>query len=158
MQKVLYKETQISKLIIVTFVTIIIFLMVSTIFQWGNNPLHWITTSILSVLFLTFILLFYKLEIVITDKEASARFGIGLIKNKKSLDNLDLNSVRIIHVPWYAGVGIRITPYGTLYNIQSGKTVHIKTKNGISEFFVGTKNPETLVRILKNLEYESKNI
>ncbi|TVZ50927.1 hypothetical protein [Dokdonia sp. Hel_I_53] len=92
-------------------------------------------------------LLFYKLEIKITDKMAVASFGIGLIKRSISINELLPDKAEIINTPWIWGVGYRFTTKGVLLNASFNHALYVPTSS--SSFFVGTRFPEKLLEKIK---------
>ncbi len=107
-----------------------------------------------SALFTIIALLFYKLNIIITDKMAVASFGVGIFKKSVAIEDLLLDHAEIIKTPWIWGVGYRFTPKGTLLNASFSKALYIPTTS--SSFFVGSKNPKKLLEsIIKIKEVQS---
>lgn len=110
--------------------------------------------SAFGVLILVFVLvglLFYQMTTSVTDNILQVKYGIGLIKFTFQLK--DVSKTEILKTPWYYGLGIRYTPNGTLYNIQSRRAVRVTHgDNGRSKhFMVGTKRPDELSKILIEL-------
>lgn len=123
-----YDNTQFGWFLIVIFGIFIIWLPLAFIFQWGNHPISLIP-CILMTAFLLFILsLFYKLRIKVDKGLLHIIYGIGLIHIRIKPE--EVIKVSKVKNPWYYGLGIRIIPGGTLYNITGLKAVEMVYKKG----------------------------
>jgi len=93
--------------------------------------------------------MFYKLSVELQGTKLRLIYGIGLIRFKFNIDQLECSE--IITTPWYYGLGIRITPKGMLYNIHGSKAVRIEyITNGKREsVMIGTPEPEQLKNSLE---------
>jgi hypothetical protein len=91
--------------------------------------------------------LFSTLTIAIEDGLLRASFGPGLIQKKVKL--AEIASVRPIPVRWWYGWGIRLTPYGWLYNVSGWEAVEITLRNG-RRFCLGTDEPENLRKAIQD--------
>ena len=120
-----YKKTQFGVLLNIVLGLISIITIGFFLFQIGSNPIPLIPTLILISLFTLIILNFYKLTVTITDKKIEAKFGIGLIKRSLLLSEIDYSTIEEIKIPAVYGIGIRITPHGTLYNVKIGNAIKI---------------------------------
>ena len=90
--------------------------------------------------------LFSKLTVTIEDQMLKLRFGIGLIRKKFLLNEME--SSRVVRNPWYYGWGIRLTPHGWLYNVSGFFAVEIKMKTK-KKFRIGSDAPEELHRAIQ---------
>ena len=131
-----YKQTQFGVLLTVILSLISIITLGLFLFKIGKNPIPLVPTLGIISLFVLILLSFYKLTITITDEKIEAKFGIGLIKRSLLLSDIDYNTIEEIKTPALYGIGIRITPYGILYNVKTGSAIKIKSHN--KTFFVGT--------------------
>ena len=86
------------------------------------------------------------------NKKIEAKFGIGLIKRSLLLSEIDYSTIEEIKIPAVYGIGIRITPHGTLYNVKIGNAIKIKSHN--KTFLVGTDEYTRIKNTL--LELQSK--
>jgi hypothetical protein len=150
-----YKQTQFGVLLNVILGLISITTIGFFLFQIGKNPIPLIPTLGLISLFLLIILSFYKLTITITDEKIEAKFGVGFIKRSLLLSEIDYSTIEKIKTPALYGIGIRITPNGTLYNVKIGSAIKIKSQN--KTFFVGTDEfhiiKDTLLALQANKKY-----
>lgn len=144
-----YKKSQVGWVIMGIFTPVILFLYLAYANQWGNNPLPFVPFLLFTGLLIIICSLFYKLTIELDESTLKLTYGIGLIRIKLKIDELE--HIEIIKNPWYYGLGIRITPKGMLYNIQGSKAVNIKYMgNGKSKsVLVGTPEPERLKKALE---------
>lgn len=123
------KFTEYGKLFSAIMLIVLALIALSYFSQAGSEPLTFTPFILLSLLFSFLILLFYKLTITIEKGKLTFIYGIGLIKITKKIDTI--NSIEELKTPWYWGLGIRMTPKGWLYNIQSRETLEINyTKDG----------------------------
>lgn len=105
---------------------------------------------VLTLVFLVSLVLFYKLTITIDNEKISATFGIGLLK--RSIKIKDIASIEEYKIPWYIGIGIRLSPKGWLWNVKTGKAILIKNKEKTKIFLVGTVDYDKISNILKQLK------
>jgi len=142
-----YKKIQYGIFLSLFFLVIIIFILYAGYYQTGSNPIPMNLAYVLSALFILTILLFYKLTITITNEKITASFGVGLIK--KSMPINQIATIEKVKMPWYYGVGIRLTPKGWLWNVKVGEAILIHNKNKTKTFLVGTDDYQTIETILK---------
>ena len=90
-------------------------------------------------------LLFSSLTIEIKDNALLWRFGIGLIRKRVSV--AEIEHVEPVRNSWLYGWGIRITPYGWLYNVSGLDAVQIRLKSG-KTFRLGTDEPQRLYQAI----------
>ncbi len=94
------------------------------------------------LLLVTALLLFYRLHVTLEDDVLTIRFGIGIIKKRLRLD--DVESVRTVKNPWYWGWGIRwIGKRAWLFNVSGLDAVELKMKSG-RVYRIGADRPEAL--------------
>ena len=144
-----YKESQTGWLLIGIFAVAILFHCLAYINQWGNNPMPIAIFLSMLALFIFILLLFYKLTLKIEDEGIKVIYGIGLIRITLRIDLL--HHAEVIRTPWYYGLGIRFTPKGMLYNIQSRRAVRLDYQSGKKRktVMLGTTQPEQLKKFLE---------
>ena len=145
-----YKQSQFGWVVIILFALLVAFLCLAYAFQWGGNPLPFIPFLALSSILVILGLMLYKLTVEVKGTTLRLSYGIGLISLKFNIDELE--ETEIIRVPWYYGVGIRITPKGMLYSIHGWKALQInfKSKGKSKRVMVGTAEPELLKKVLEH--------
>ncbi|VAW11740.1 hypothetical protein MNBD_BACTEROID03-215 [hydrothermal vent metagenome] len=122
------------------------------IFKWGKPGKLLSLKSILFIelLCLSVIAIFYKMVIEIKENVLTISFGVGLIKKRLDMNNIRKDTIDIRKIPLYYGAGIRITPFGTLYNVTSGQAVTFTTKKENKRFAIVTQDSSRLIEILKD--------
>ena len=145
-----YKKTQIGWVAMAIFAPVILLLYLVYKNQWGNNPLPFVPFLTLTLILVFICAMFYQLTVELSGSTLKLIYGIGLIRIKFKIDELE--RTEIITTPWYYGLGIRKTPKGMLYNIQGSKAVNIEyISNGKRKLvMVGTPEPEQLKKALED--------
>lgn len=139
----LYRHTQTGYVIIISIVSMIIYItLISIRSEW--NPIS------IGVAFLLIICiaLFHSLTIELNNEKLVFFFGIGLIKKK-----IDIKNIRHCHTvknPWYYGWGIRSIPGGWLFNVSGLKAIEIILFNN-KKFQIGTDEPEKIEMLLRQM-------
>ncbi len=95
---------------------------------------------ILAVLVLS-LLLFSVLSVKVDSGEVSLRFGVGIIRKRFPLSEIESHSV--VRNPWYYGWGVRRIPIGWLYNVSGLDAVELAMTDG-RKFRIGTDDPSGL--------------
>lgn len=132
-----YKRTQIGYLML-AFIAIGILLVLNYFYLSGNtNPFLLIILAALAVS----LLLFSILTVEVDGEEVSVRFGVGLIRKRFPLSEIESHSA--VRNPWYYGWGLRRTPIGWLYNVSGLEAVEITLKDG-RKVRIGTDDPTGL--------------
>jgi hypothetical protein len=146
-----YEHTQRGVLITGSVIAVIIILLAS-MYLFG---IIWVTALVLC--FMVFMLaIFSTLTVSIGDDALRIRFGpIRLIR--KIWPITEITSATVVTNPWYYGWGIRLTPYGTLYNISGFGAVEVRLFTG-KAFRIGTDEPETLCRAIEKARKKNETI
>ncbi len=151
-ENILYRETQGMYWFPALMMGIAIAIVFAYVYQWGTKPVPLEIAILIFVLFTILSLPFYKLTITVTQTYVLASFGVGWIKKKVLIKDLDLTTAQIVNIPWYAGIGYRWGKQGTFLNTRPGPALLIKTHNKYDEFFVGTKKGKEIIDILSKLQ------
>jgi energy-coupling factor transporter transmembrane protein EcfT len=136
-----YQHTQIGYLIIIAF-SIGLFFVAGLIAVYGFN---WTGFAVLIILAIC-LALFYTLTVVIERDFLKIRFGIGIIRKKFFLK--DIESYKVVKNPWFYGWGIHLTPHGWLYNVSGSYAVEIRMKSG-KKYRIGTDVPDELEKAIR---------
>ena len=144
--KTIYNKTQ-KGIIAIILLIILAFMSYSYFYQTGSKPLPFIPYIVLMIVFIAIILLFYKLTITIDNEKITAIFGIGIFK--KSMNLIDIHSIESYKIPWYAGIGVRLTPKGWLWNVKMGKAILIQNKSKTQTFLVGSNEVNKIISVLE---------
>ncbi|MEO9531542.1 MAG: hypothetical protein ABJG68_14655 [Crocinitomicaceae bacterium] len=92
-------------------------------------------------------LLFSKLESTVYDDHISIKFGIGIIKKKIMIT--DIEEVTYVENKWWYGWGIRITPHGWLWNIKGKEALQFKIKGKARFFRLGCADMKAMHKAIK---------
>ncbi|MFH1824579.1 MAG: hypothetical protein ABH873_05065 [Candidatus Firestonebacteria bacterium] len=136
-----YQHTQISYLAIIQSTIPLLFiacLMVVYGFNWG--------LFVVLLFFGVCLVLSATLTVVIEEDVLEVRFGIGVIRKKFLLK--DIETCQIVKNPWYYGCGIYLSPSGWLYNVSGSYAVEIKMKTG-KKYRIGTDVPDDLEKSIQ---------
>jgi hypothetical protein len=144
-----YEKNQTGWVLVILFSLIILNLTIAYLKQSGSNPLPLNAFVALLVLFLTAILIFYRLKIRVDNSGLHVIYGIGLVHVRINPEKVF--DVRIVKSPWYYGLGIRFTPKGMLYNVQGLTAVRLSYLQGENKTVtIGSNDPERLKKVLEH--------
>jgi len=135
-----YEHTQIGHAIIWPLVAII--LGGAFVGSWSHRQPP---TLVLMILVIALVL-FYKLRISIDGETLCASFGIGIIRKKVRL--AEIVGCEPIRIRWWYGWGIHLTPYGWLYNVSAFDAVAITLRDS-GKFALGTDDPHGLIAAIR---------
>ncbi len=112
-------------------------------------------TSMLGGLAAIFIImvLFAALTVEIRDGFLKFRFGLGLIRKKLKI--AEIESCEIVRNPWYYGWGIHATRKGWVYNVSGFEAVEIFMRDG-RRLRIGTDEAELLRKAILTAQMETK--
>jgi lipid-A-disaccharide synthase-like uncharacterized protein len=137
----MYRTKQIGWVIIILVMLVMIGQLILVMILEDNDqevkPYIYLTIAVFGAL----LLLFYRLETVIDQTEIRISFGIGLIKKKIALGEIEQTEA-VRNTFWY-GWGIRLTPHGWMWNIAGYDAVQLTLKSG-KKFRIGTDNAQLL--------------
>ena len=131
-----YRHTQFGWVVIVTVVAVTAFVLsrVPGAGMGGFVPVAGVA-----------LLLFGTLTVEIADRQLRVWFGLGLIRKRIPLASVA--SFKPVRNPWYSGWGIRLGPWGVLWNVSGFDAVELALVSG-ERFRIGTDEPEALVGAL----------
>ena len=136
-----YKHTQIGYLLIIVLgaATLLIGnLMIATDF----NP-----TTVLLLAFMVLCLgSFATLTVEVDDRAVNLRFGIGLIRKRFLLE--DVEAYRAVKNPLYYAWGIHVIPNGLIFNVSGTQGVELQMKNG-RQYRIGTDDIDGLSNMVR---------
>ena len=144
MEKVIYKKTQFSLLIWAVIVPVSLVLLFISLKAEENIP-SYVNLGIFILLILT-ALIFSRLTITLTNKKIEAAFGLRLFVQKLELKEINIEDIEVLTPSSWYGIGLRLTPKGTLYNVKFGKAIRIKTNQ--KTLFVGSDEAEIIKDLL----------
>ena len=104
----------------------------------------WMVFALVCLIVMT---LFYGLKTEVNDDHIILKFGIGIIKKRIALNNIE--RVSVVRNKWYYGLGIRFYGKGWLWNIRGLDAVELKFKESNWKFRIGTSRPNDLEKSIK---------
>ena len=143
----MYKHTQIGWL---SLISLGIGILLTGYFGFLYS--NWIALSVLGVLVIC-IILFASLDIIVNDKSVEIRFGVGLIRKKFSLEEIE--SCAVVRNRWWDGWGIRKIPKGWLFNVSGLDAVELVMRNG-KVYRIGTDESQNLGKFIQRKLNEEK--
>ena len=136
-----YQHTQVgTAMLAVLAAAVAVFIIVSPSSQSGF-AFPWMAPILATVA-----LLFGWLTVTIDDESLVCRFGLGLIRKRFALR--DIEEAEAVRNRWYYGWGIRLTPYGWLFNVSGLDAVQIRMSNG-KTYRIGTNEPTRLLSAIQ---------
>ena len=138
-----YRHTQIGVVIIVALVIPIVLVLAPILIVGTFNSIQIATLILLAAM----LALFCSLNIEIKDNTLICRFGIGLIRKRIPLS--EIQKARTVRNPLFAGWGIHYIPgHCWLWNVSGRHGVELILKD--SKYFrLGTDEPEPLVHAIE---------
>jgi hypothetical protein len=114
----------------------------------ANYVLVITTLFLLIMLVLSYMAIIAELQTVITDKGVCFR----LTPFRKAFRQLDWSNIDAIEIINYgfAGLGLRLTPYGKVYNAGGNSGLKLVLKSG-KKVILGTQKPEELSNFLRKI-------
>ncbi len=117
-----YRHTQVGYLLIVALGAAA--LLIGFLFVRTRNPI-----AIVLLIFMIMCLgLFATLTVRVNDREINIQFGIGVIRKRFALK--DVQTYHAVINPWYYGWGIHLIPGGWLFNVSGWQAIELQMKNG----------------------------
>ena len=129
-----YRHTQFGTVNVVIAVAVIP-LVILPLWLTGLAIIALLSLGVLLVI----LVLFSSLTVEIDSEHLRIHFGIGLIRERFLLDQIE--TCRPVRNSWLHGWGIRLTSHGWLYNVSGLDAVELKMKNG-KTCRIGTDEPE----------------
>ena len=118
--------------------TLVILSIVALFIVWLNTS----DTRTALVILGLILILFYKLDVQVTEQTVKFKFGIGLIQRSIPLDQV-VDAKAVKNSLW-SGWGIRVGPSFTLYNVSGFDAIEITLKGKKRKVRIGTGVPEKL--------------
>ena len=148
-KQVLYFENQYFSILIVLLLLASLTLIILNVLNIGTKPIPTLYGIFIQLFFWLIIVLFYRLSMTITKDYIFLKFGIGLIKKRIKIPDIDRNKIERYYIPWYYGMGIRLLKNGVIFNTSFGKSIKLIVKN--KTLIIGTKNYSEIKKIITEL-------
>lgn len=140
---VIYRKTQPGTVTLVSVgAAVLLVVVITALAGW-----HPVSVGVL-VLLVVALLLFPSLTIEIRSDRLRCYFGSGLIAREFPLH--EIVSAKAVRNRWYYGWGIRLTPYGWMFNVSGLDAVELGLASG-KRFRIGTDEPGEVVATLERL-------
>ena len=134
-----YRHTQYGALTFIIFLTTGILIIVVALTKVAEGQM--LSAILMICLYLLGIGMFYSFTVEISDGNLKFWFGIGIVRKKCALS--EVQSIKEVKNPWYYFWGVKSIPGGWYYAIAPGPAVEIELKNG-KIIQLGTNQPEML--------------
>jgi len=140
----MYRSTQPGTLVVVSLLVAVI----GAIAFGFSTGLHRISLSFAGVV-LVFLILFRSLTIEIDSRQFRCFFADGIIRRRFPLS--EIIDVIPVRNKWYYGWGIRLTPFGWMFNIAGLDAVELCFASGKC-FRIGTDKPLEVIEAFKQFK------
>jgi hypothetical protein len=104
---------------------------------WASLPL---------LVFFLVAILFWSLTVEVSEECLVVAFGIGVIR--RSFRCEDIIDAQIVKNRWYYGWGMRLTPYGWMFNVSGLDAVELELADQ-KKFRIGTDDPQQLLSAIR---------
>ena len=141
-----YSHTQSGTLMRVSFAVSIAGFLVGAALAAPSDPRMMAVLAERALVMALVLLLFHSLTVEVARGYLAIRFGVGLIRKRWSLKDID--SAEAVRNRWWYGWGIRLTPHGWLFNVSGSDAVQVLLKNG-KHLRIGTDEPASLQRAIE---------
>jgi len=112
-----------------------------------DEPVLVAVLSLVIIAFIICLLIFYKLTIIIDDTHLSFIMGIGLIRKRFPLSDIESCTPVKNSVLW--GIGIHMFPSGWIYNVSGLTAIELSFKNRKSRIRIGTDRPDEIAEAIQ---------
>jgi hypothetical protein len=147
MAPVRYEHRQIGYATIAALALGILVVLAVVAFAAGDPGALWIT-GIVALILACCLVLFSTLSVSVSDDELRVWFGPGLIH--KRFRASEIRAVHTVRNRWWYGWGIRLTPYGWMFNVSGLDAVEIERTDG-KGFRIGTDEPKKLEAAIRKV-------
>ncbi len=136
-----YRHTQTGWFLLYAIgITAGVLALVSVMARDAEGPVGLIL-AVTFVMLLIPLSLFRSLTVEVGASAVDVRFGGGFIRKSIPLERI--RSATVVRYPWYYGLGIRIIPRGTLWNVHGMRAVELDLGSN-RRFAIGSDEPEAL--------------
>lgn len=141
-----YRHTQTGWFLLYAIgLTALVFALVTFLARDADDPVG-IILAVTFVLLLLPLSLFRSLTVEVGPSAVDIRFGGGFIRKSIPLDRI--RSAQVVRYPWYYGMGIRIIPRGTLWNVNGMRAVELELASN-RRFAIGSDEPDALLAAIE---------
>ena len=144
-----YDHIQPAHLIRIALLLSVAAILITAAFVPETEDEMWIrhvVTGSLVAMFVILTALFWSLTISVTGEYLAWHFGIGLIRKRVPL--AEIESCEPTRTSFWNGWGIHWSPRGWVYNVSGFGAVEVRLKSG-KAFRLGTDEPEALADAIR---------
>ena len=138
----MYSKTQYGKAIISLILVFLLFVIIFYDKLKSSDPAGEIVALSTILVLVLVALLFYRLKVEINDSAITLTFGVGIIKKRIELSQIQ--SIEAVKNKFWYGWGIRLTPHGWLWNIAGYDAVELTFKQKKRKFRIGCEDSTEL--------------
>ena len=138
----MYSKTQYGKAIISLILVFLLFVIIFYDKLKSSDPAGEIVALSTILVLVLVALLFYRLKVEINDSAITLTFGVGIIKKRIELSQIQ--SIEAVKNKFWYGWGIRLTPHGWLWNIAGYDAVELTYKQSKRKFRIGCEDSAEL--------------
>jgi hypothetical protein len=143
-----FKFTQFGTFTVAVLLPLMVFIFSLLIFSAETDLTFVAVMSSLILILIICLLIFYKLTIYIDDSNVAFSLGVGLIRKKYPLSQIEY--CKPVKNSALYGIGIRLTPEGWLYNVSGLYAIELGFKNR-KKIRIGTDKPEEVAQVINKL-------
>ena len=134
-----YRHTQPGTFSRTTFGALAVLILIPAIYLGARDTgAIWVFGAI-SAFMLIGLLLFHCLTVEIRHGYLRIRFGIGVIRKRIRLKDID--AAEKVRNRWWYGWGIKLTPHGWLFSVSGFDAVQVRLNSG-RQYRIGTERAE----------------
>jgi hypothetical protein len=148
------KFTQFGTFSVITLLSVFILTVIFLFLGGLDNPTERLVFVIVPLTFFICLLIFYKLTISIDSTTLSFRMGLGFVRRKYPIS--DIESCSPVKNSMMYGIGIRKIPGGWLYNVTGLDAIEITFKSSNSVIRIGTDKAEEISGIISKMIQKDK--
>ncbi|HSM02323.1 MAG TPA: hypothetical protein VK960_07805 [Acidimicrobiia bacterium] len=139
-----YQHTQRSFLLHWLVVPILMIVLIAMLFD-GAPVWVWLLMTVFAVGMAWIVATFSTLTVIVDGDQVRAYFGRGW--PRRAISRREVTAVRAVRNKWWYGLGIRVIPGGTLWNVWGLDAVELQLESG-RVFRIGTDEIDALVAAL----------
>ncbi len=143
-----YQHTQAGTLMRSTLGGCALFATVIALVLARLEPSFALIPTVVAAIFGVCLCLFHSLTVRVSRDEIALRFGIGLIRKRFAV--ADVENAAAVSNRWYYGWGVRLTPHGWLFNVSGLDAVELGLNSG-RKYRIGTDQPAALLSAIESV-------
>ncbi|MDY0200325.1 MAG: hypothetical protein RBR40_04975 [Tenuifilaceae bacterium] len=142
------KFTQFGAFSVAIMLPLFLLFLVLLVNSGLENTVSFYFNLAMALIFLSCLLIFYKITIEVDSTHVSFKLGIGLIRKTYSFNDLK-QCKPVVNSPLY-GIGIRAIWNGWLYNVSGLKSIELQFVSSKSVVRIGTNKPNEISQLIQS--------